>query len=180
MEVSVLDKQTIQCIMTEDEIADYGMDKKALFQNDDRVQEFFRKVMQQAEQKIGFRKEEGNVAVHASFLSDESLAITFSVVQGNTTVILKSKNLWNMIRFCEQSSLMPQASLYRYKQGYFLLADIQLYGPREIAVLFTLADEYLDAVCYTSAIAAFIKEHGRCIIASHAMEVLGTVSVQTS
>ncbi len=73
MKFSVLDKQTIQCIMTEAEFADYGIEKEALFQNDGRVQEFFREIMQQAQENTGFNKKEGNVAVHASFLSDESL-----------------------------------------------------------------------------------------------------------
>ena len=79
MEVSILNEQTIQCILTEAEMADYGMDKQALLQNDERTRDFFKRIMRQAEVETGFVKRRGNVAVHASFLSDESLEITFFI-----------------------------------------------------------------------------------------------------
>ena len=79
MEISVLDKQTIQCVMTEAEIADYGMDKNTIWQNGARAEDFFRQIMKRAQQETGFEKNGGQIAVHAAFLSDESLEITFSV-----------------------------------------------------------------------------------------------------
>ena len=193
MKFSVLDKQTIQCIMTEAEFADYGIEKEALFQNDGRVQEFFREIMQQAQENTGFNKKEGNVAVHASFLSDESLAITFSVdpklrqsmadetagkvAEKIQTVIFKSGDLWNLIRFCKQSPLLPEADLYRYHDVYFILANVRDYGAYETALLFILADEYLDTVCYTPSIGSFIREHGVCMITGHAKTQLARTGV---
>lgn len=50
MEVSILNEQTIQCILTEAEMADYGMDKQALLQNDERTRDFFKRIMRQAEE----------------------------------------------------------------------------------------------------------------------------------
>ncbi len=175
MEFSVLDKQTIQCIMTETEFEGYGMDKKALFQNDGRTQEFFRQIMQRAQQETGFYREQGEVAVQASFLSDELLAITFYVGRSNplfVTGILKSKNLADMTEFCRKTQLVPKASLYKYRSVYFLLADISAYGPYETAVFFNLADEYMDGICCTPGIASFIREHGTCLAAEHAVEIL--------
>ena len=78
MEFSVLDKQTLQCVMTEAEIADYGMDKHAIYQNDARAADFFKQIMQKAQQETGFIRQGESIAVHAAFLSDESLEITFS------------------------------------------------------------------------------------------------------
>lgn len=206
MEISVLDQQTIQCIMTEEEIADYGMDKKTLFQNDGRVRDFFRQVMQRAQQETGFTRGYGNVAVHAAFLSDESLEITFSVsnispqqkgksqisklqrqqipagrdrtggqdeIPKIDTVIFKSKDLMSLIVFCSKVQAALQAQLYQYKGGYFLLADCSRYEMRQLASLFTIADEYVDAVCYTPSIAAFLREHGKCVIEKSAVGILG-------
>lgn len=200
MEISVLDKQTIQCIMTEAEIADYGMDKNTIWQNGARAEDFFRQIMKRAQQETGFEKNGGQIAVHAAFLSDESLEITFSVnpkewMQAGTdaanrtaleeqavqtavemeTAILKCKHLDHMLEFCKKAPAGLEGSLYVYQGVYFLLADVRKYGAYEVAVLFHFADEYMDGICYTKSIAAFIREHGRCMVQEHAVRVLKNI-----
>ena len=190
MEFSVLNKKTVQCIMTEKEIADYGLDKKAIYKNDARVEDFFRQIMKRAQKETGNKKERGDVAVHATFLSDESLKIIFiteneaSVLDpqqhlqagldvGMGMAVFKSRCLSHLIDFCAQAPVGLQSWLYKYRDVYFILADISAYTQRQTAVLFTLADEYVDAVCQTESIAAFLMEHGVCMIAEHAVEQLG-------
>lgn len=195
MEILVLDKQTIQCVMTEAEIADYGMDKTTIWQNGARAEDFFRQIMKRAQQETGFEKNGGKIAVHAAFLSDESLEITFSVnpkewaqtaqaerseqeAQAVRTAvemeaaIFKCRSLDHMIEFCKKAPAGLEASLYRYQNVYFMLADVQTHGPHEIARLFIYADEYMDEICYTKSIAAFIQEHGKCMVSEHAVRVL--------
>jgi len=207
MEFSVLDKQTIQCVMTEAEIADYGIDKNAIYQNDERALDFFKQVMRRAEQETGFIKHGNSIAVHAAFLPDELLEITFSVgmdkeepadvrkaaeerqkeleeqnrqadetVAQMETAVLKAKSLIHMIDFCKAAPQGLEASLYEYQGGYFLLADVREYGVHDTAALFYTADEYMDGICYTKSIAAFILEHGRCIVREHAAEALQFIS----
>lgn len=180
MEISVLNEQTVQCVMTEAEVARYGMDKKAICRNDERVRDFFRQVMQKAKRETGFAKERGDVAVHASFLANESLEITFSVAGRDKwqegafpAAILKTKSLSDMAEFCRLAPKDLDAQLYKYNRIYFLLADISGYSAHGTAVLFNLADEYMEGVCYTKGIAAFLKEHGTCIVARNAVSVLG-------
>lgn len=192
MEFSVLDKQTIQCVMTEKEIADYGMDKKAIYKNDEKVRDFFRLIMQRAEQEAGFRKQPGDVAVHAAFLPNESLEITFCVdhrqcqtmrmeeeaaweAEGGQTAVLKSKSLAHVMRFCRHLQQDMGTGLYKYRGVYFLLADIRDYDAHSLAALLSLADEYMDGACYTEGIAAFIKEHGECIVQKDAARVLSHI-----
>lgn len=209
MEFSVLDKQTLQCVMTEEEIADYGMDKRSIYQNDARAVDFFRQIMQRAQQETGFIRQGGSIAVHAAFLSDESLEITFSlgleeqsqisaqpeaeeqerikelerkneeaerIARQMDTAILKSKNLIHVTEFCSKAPAGIKSFLYEYHGVYFLLADVRDYGVRDTARLFQLADEYMDGVCYTKSIAAYIREHGRCIVRENAVERLGRVN----
>lgn len=198
MEISVLDKQTIQCVMTEAEIADYGMDKNTIWQNGARAEDFFRQIMKRAQQETGFEKNGGQIAVHAAFLSDESLEITFSVnskewmqTEGTEraareaqavqtaaemeTAVFKCKSLDHMMEFCKKAPAGLDGSLYAYKNVYFMLADVRRYGAHEIAVLFNFADEYMDGICYTKSIAAFIREHGRCLVPEDAVRVLRTL-----
>lgn len=201
MEFSILNERTIQCVLTEAEMADYGMDKQALLQNDERTRDFFKRIMRQAEEETGFVKERGNVAVHASFLADESLEITFFInkkpqkrrygrkrpdadhkaeiaAAGVATAVLKSKDLMDMAEFCSKAYMGQAAAglctwLYKYKDIYFLLADLRPCDLHQKAVFFNLSDEYMDGVCHTEAIAAFLREHGVCMIAEKALEVLG-------
>lgn len=207
MEFSVLDKQTIQCIMTQAEIADYGMDKNAIYQNDERAVDFFKQVMRRAEQETGFIKHGNSIAVHAAFLSDESLEITFSIgMEGEEqaearkaaeekwkeleekarqaeqtaaqmeTAVLKAKSLVHMIDFCKAAPQGIEASLYEYRGVYFLMADVREHGVHDTAVLFYTADEYMDGICYTKSIAAFIQEHGKCIVREHAVGILSSMA----
>ncbi len=182
MEFSVLDKQTIQCVMTEKEIADYGMDKHTIYQNDARTAHFFRQIMDRAQQETGFAKRGKSIAVHAAFLEDESLEITFSVevcagqpAAEMETAVLKASDLDRVIAFCKKAAFKGGTSLYAYAGSYFLLADVRDYGVHDTAVLFYRADEYMDGVCYTKSLAAFVKEHGKCMIREHAAEALGSL-----
>ncbi|MDE6968176.1 MAG: adaptor protein MecA [Eubacterium sp.] len=219
MEFSVLDKQTLQCVMTEEEIADYGMDKRSIYQNDARAVDFFRQIMQRAQQETGFVRQGESIAVHAAFLSDESLEITFSSGLGGSdqtdqslsalsqseseseieeqerkkelerkneeaaqiarqmeTAILKSRHLIHVTEFCGKAPAGLKASFYEHRGVYFLLADVREYGVRDTARLFQLADEYMESICYTKSIAAYIREHGRCMIRENAVEILGKIS----
>ncbi|KAI4448255.1 Adapter protein MecA [Eubacterium plexicaudatum ASF492] len=194
MEFSVLDKQTLQCVMSEAEIADYGMDKHAIYQNDARAADFFRRIMKKAQQETGWTRKGNSIAVHAAFLSDESLEITFSLGPDGAewicqqkdsqseqtaaqmeTAILKAKNLMHVIAFCSKAPAGLRSSLYEYHGVYFLLADVRDYGVRDTAKLFHLADEYMDAICYTNSIVAFIREHGKCVVKDSAVEILGAI-----
>ena len=88
------------------------------------------------------------------------------------TAILKCNSLIHVIEFCKKAPAKLKAYLYEYHGVYFLLADVRDYGVRDTAMLFNLADEYMDAICYTKSIAAFLQEHGKCIVEEHAVEVL--------
>ena len=198
MEISVVDRQTIRCILTKEEIRDFGMDQRALFSNDERVQEFFREIMHRAEEETGFQKE-GEVAVEASFLKDERLSITFSAGENPLLedlieetkalraevpeptrheatkmehVVFQSCNLWDMVDFCHQIPQLRDAALYHYKKAYYLLMDIGGMEIYDLAVLFHLADEYMKCVCYTPGIVAMIQEHGKCLVKKNAAEHL--------
>ena len=188
MEFIVLDRQTIQCVMTEAEIADYGMDRQAIYENDKRTEDFFRKIMKKAQQETGFRKKRGDITVHASFLPDELLKITFFIGRKElfddfdeeasaefSIAVLKSKELMNIAAFCGKTGSRLKAALYKDRGVYFLLADISRCQVREIAQLLCLADEYVDEICYTKSIAAFLREHGQCVIKENAAAVLGNL-----
>lgn len=180
MEFVVLDKQTIQCVMSEKEIADYGMDKRTIYQNDARTADFFRQVMHRAQQETGFVKKGKNIAVHAAFLADESLEITFSVDEeqaaaGLEVVVLKSDSLFGMADFCRKAGLSKHTSLYIHQGSYFLLAQATGYEVRDAAALLCLADEYIDGSCCIKSMAAYIMEHGRCMLKGNAAKVLSSL-----
>lgn len=196
MEFAVIDRRTLQCIMTAEEIEEFGMDRRELFKNDDKVREFFSVIMKKTQQETGYYKSKGDVAVQASFLPDESVEITFCVGAENSfqrrqeephdkqdkktqipmgTVIFKSHNLVHIIDFCHQMAILPQSDLYVYRGIYYLLAELETYEPYDIAVLFNLADEYIEEICYTKSIVACLREHGSCMIPEEAVVALRTL-----
>ncbi len=187
MKFVVLDKQTLQCVMTKAEAADYGMDRKAIYENDKRTEDFFREIMQKAQQETGFVKNRGNVAVHAAFLSDEKLEITFYAEMKNPvseelqeykavpSAVFRAKKLDHMIQFCKKAPGGLKSCLYKYHGSYFMLADLRDLGLQDAAALFILADEYMNEICSGQSIAGFLEEHGQCIVKENVTDVLGGI-----
>ena len=78
MEFSRLGKHTIRCVISEQEIADLGYTLDEIMSNGTRTQEFMNRIFDLAEQRFDTKFELGIKTVRADFMSDHTLALTFS------------------------------------------------------------------------------------------------------
>ena len=78
MEFSREGKNTIRCVITEEEIEDLGYTVEEIISNGMRTQEFMNEIFDLAEQEFGTKFEMGVKTVRADFLPDRTLALTFS------------------------------------------------------------------------------------------------------
>lgn len=72
------EKNSIRCIIREDEIEALGYTIDEIISNGIRTQEFMNEIFDMAEEKLGMKFEKGRKAVRADVLPDHTLSLTFS------------------------------------------------------------------------------------------------------
>ena len=73
-----VDKSTVRCIISQDEIEERGLKIEDLIRNGDKAQEFLNEVVDMAEEEMGFKMNSGVQAVQAAFLPNHDVVFTFS------------------------------------------------------------------------------------------------------
>lgn len=78
MDFHRIDKNTVQCRMTEEEMNEYGFEIQDFFTNQEKSREFLEQIVERAEEEIGYEVESGMVSMQLMRMPDNSLTITFS------------------------------------------------------------------------------------------------------
>ena len=78
MKFSRVDKDTIRCIITEEDMKEYGLNIEDFFNDKDKSREFLESIVEQAEKEVGYQVKNGVLAIQIMPLPRNGLAITFS------------------------------------------------------------------------------------------------------
>lgn len=78
MDFQRIDKNTVQCRMTEEEMNEYGFDIEDFFTNQEKSREFLEQIVERAEEEVGYEVESGMISMQLMRMPDNSLTITFS------------------------------------------------------------------------------------------------------
>ncbi len=78
MDFQRIDKNTVQCHMTEEEMNEYGFQIEDFFTNQEKSREFLEQIVERAEEEVGYEVESGMISMQLVRLPDNSLMITFS------------------------------------------------------------------------------------------------------
>lgn len=93
MKFSRIGKHTIQCVISEQEIADLGYTLEEIMSNGERTQEFMNEIFDLAEQRFETKFELGIKTVRADFMSDHTLSLTFSEHPGSDEMMEHIKDI---------------------------------------------------------------------------------------
>ena len=97
MQFSRVGKHTIRCVISEQEILDMGYTMEEIMSNGERTQEFVNQIFDMAEQRFEMKFDMGIKTVRADFLSDHTLALTFSEHPGSDEMMEHLKDIVNEI-----------------------------------------------------------------------------------
>lgn len=78
MDFERIDKNTVQCRMTEEEMNEYGFEIEDFFTNQEKSREFLEQIVERAEEEVGYQVESGMISMQLMRMPDNSLTITFS------------------------------------------------------------------------------------------------------
>ena len=78
MDFQRIDKNTVQCRMTEEEMNEYGFEIEDFFTNQEKSRAFLEQIVERAEEEVGYEVESGMISMQLMRMPDNSLMITFS------------------------------------------------------------------------------------------------------
>lgn len=104
MDFQRIDKNTVQCRMTEEEMNEYGFEIEDFFTNQEKSRAFLEQIVERAEEEVGYEVESGMISMQLMRMPDNSLMITFSD-HGDENLQNMLHHLQNLAGMIDESSV---------------------------------------------------------------------------
>ena len=78
MKYKKINDATVQCIISEEDMEEYGLTLSDIFERNEKGEGFLRDVVERAHEEVGYRLSGDNIAMQITPIRDEGLVITFS------------------------------------------------------------------------------------------------------
>lgn len=78
MKFQRIDEDTVCCLLTEEDMREYGLETKDFLTDKEKVHGFLETIVEQAKEEVGYESKSGMLAMQIAVLPDNGLAITFS------------------------------------------------------------------------------------------------------
>lgn len=78
MKYKKINDATVQCIITQEDMMEYGLTLTDIFERNERGEEFLRDVIERAHDEVGYQINTGNIAMQITPLKDKGLVVTFT------------------------------------------------------------------------------------------------------
>lgn len=73
-----IDKDTVQCIVTNEDLEEYGLKLSDIFERNERGEDFLRDLIEEAHNEVGYNCNGNSIAMQIRPLRDNGMVITFS------------------------------------------------------------------------------------------------------
>lgn len=78
-----IDKGTVQCIVTGEDLQEYGLTLKDIFERSERAEGFLRELIEEAHEEVGYDCTGSSIAMQITPMKDDGMIITFSEESGD-------------------------------------------------------------------------------------------------
>ena len=78
MKYKKINDATVQCIVSADDMSEYGLTLSDIFERNERGEEFLRDIIERAHAEVGYQINNGNIAMQITPLKDNGLVVTFT------------------------------------------------------------------------------------------------------
>ena len=78
MKYKKINDATVQCIVSADDMSEYGLTISDIFERSERGEEFLRDIIERAHDEVGYQINNGNIAMQITPLKDNGLVVTFT------------------------------------------------------------------------------------------------------
>ena len=78
MKYKKINDATVQCIITQEDMMEYGLTLTDIFERNEKGEEFLRDVIERAHDEVGYQITGGNIAMQITPLKDQGMVVTFT------------------------------------------------------------------------------------------------------
>ena len=78
MEYKRIDENTIRCIITEEDMENFGLDLDEFLSHSQKSDDFLRHIVEEARDELGYETQNGMVSMRLEVLSDNRISLTFA------------------------------------------------------------------------------------------------------
>ncbi len=78
MKYKKINDATVQCIITQEDMMEYGLTLSDIFERNEKGEEFLRDVIERAHDEVGYQISNGNIAMQITPLKDQGMVVTFT------------------------------------------------------------------------------------------------------
>lgn len=103
MDFRKIDQNTVQCILTEEEMNAYGFQVEDFFSNQEKSRDFLEHLVERAEEEVGYEAKGGMISMQIMKMPNNDLCITFSEHD-------KEDGFMNMLQHVQQLAGMLEAN----------------------------------------------------------------------
>lgn len=186
MKVKMINGNDIQCVVTEEEIRQYGLEMNDIFSNTGKAQSFLNEILDLVEEETGCVVGDGAKTVQAVCLPGNAVALTFSdresaEFQEEASLLPEKKlevlgfgTITEAIAFTRSLDFTEydRAKFCKEKEIFYLIVDLTGSSAKKIDHFFAAAFEYARTVEEDEWRASYLEEHATVLIGQHAMHVL--------
>lgn len=95
MKFEKLDNGALRCVLTKEDLEEYGMELEDFFSNSALAREFLEKLMHMAEDEVGFQTTGNMISIQAAIMSENEIVLTFSENQVSGSELIEHlKNMF--------------------------------------------------------------------------------------
>lgn len=185
MKFKMINGNDIQCVITEEEMKQYGLGINDIFSNTLKAQYFLNEILDMVEEETGYFIGDGAKTVQAVCLPGNAVALTFSDREEDVEPeydeeyekqleVLQFKTIAETIAFTRKVdvSKYDKAMFCKEKDSFYLVVDLTNSNVQEMDFFLAAAFEYAGTVEENEWRAAYLGEHASILIKEHAMHVL--------
>lgn len=103
-----IDEDTIRCIVSKEDMQEYGIVLEDFFKNKGKVHEFLHEIVERAEQEVGYEPKEGLLSMQIIPISQNMISITFSEQSSNDYEEMMNHFKNSVGDLLDESNLIPQ------------------------------------------------------------------------
>ena len=117
MEYKRIDENTIRCIITEEDMENFGLDLDEFLSHSQKSDDFLRHIVEEARDELGYETQNGMVSMRLEVLSDNRISLTFASgddknmfqqMMGHLQKIFPDVERSTLDHMVEQLSKMPE------------------------------------------------------------------------
>ena len=191
MKYKKINDATVQCIVSADDMAEYGLALSDIFERNERGEEFLRDIIERAHEEVGYQINNGNIAMQITPLKDNGLVVTFTD-EGPAAFREMLQNLKEVLQYDENRRMfvfntMHQTMQYAatipntysvkshlYKEGevYYLVLEKNRLSYKAFNRISAQAVEFGNLIAVSDERMQYLEEHGECLIRDRAVSRL--------